>query len=70
MYLMVCRFCEILIVGGGVDLLFVIGSKRVIICILKLVYDLWKMLVIGVGVGRVFRTSFEKIVIMCLLVVI
>ena len=43
------------------DLLLLIGSKRVIICILQLKYELWKMLVIGVGVDRVFRNSFEDL---------
>ena len=43
------------------NLLFLIDSKRVIICILQLKYDLWKMLVIGVGVDRVFRNSFEEL---------
>ena len=61
MYLMVCSFCEILIVGGCVGLLFIISSKRVIICLLEIKYDLWEMLVIGVGVDRVFRNSFEEL---------
>ena len=41
--------------------LFIIGSKRVIICLLEMKYELWKMLIIGVGVDRVFRNSFEDL---------
>ena len=43
------------------DLLFIIGSKRVTVCLLEMNYDLWEMLVIGVGVDRVFRNSFEDL---------
>ena len=42
-------------------LLFIIGPKRVTVCLLEMNYDLWEMLVIGVGVDRVFRNSFEDL---------
>ena len=50
-------------------LLFIVSSKCVILYLLELVYGLWRVLIVGGNVDCVLRSSFERLVIVYLLVV-